>query len=57
MMLRLLLIAERPFFPADVATSLRGGPQPGLLITTPVHMRALVGDAATAEPPPGEHQE
>jgi acyl-CoA synthetase (AMP-forming)/AMP-acid ligase II len=49
----LLLTAERPFFPADVAAALRGGRQPGLLVTTPVHMRALVGDAATAEPGPG----
>jgi acyl-coenzyme A synthetase/AMP-(fatty) acid ligase len=49
----LLLTAERPFFPADVAASLRASEQPGLLITTPVHMRALVGDAATAEPGPG----
>lgn len=45
----LLLTAERPFFPADVAAALgdRAG-QPGILITTPVHLRALVGDAATA---------
>jgi acyl-coenzyme A synthetase/AMP-(fatty) acid ligase len=49
----LLLTAERPFFPADVAAALRGSRQPGLLITTPVHMRALVGDSATAEPGPG----
>jgi acyl-coenzyme A synthetase/AMP-(fatty) acid ligase len=49
----LLLTAERPFFPADVAASLRGSQQPGLLITTPVHMRALVRDSATAEPGPG----
>jgi acyl-coenzyme A synthetase/AMP-(fatty) acid ligase len=45
----LLLTAERPFFPADVATELAGASQPGILITTPVHLRALVGDAETAE--------
>jgi acyl-coenzyme A synthetase/AMP-(fatty) acid ligase len=41
----LLLTADRPFFPADVAAALTG-PQPGVLITTPVHLRALVADAA-----------
>lgn len=57
----LLLTAERPFFPADVATAMRGNHQPAergnhqpaILITTPVHLRALVGDAATTEPGPG----
>jgi acyl-coenzyme A synthetase/AMP-(fatty) acid ligase len=47
----LLLTAERPFFPADVAAAL-GGRLPGILVTTPVHLRALVGDAATADPGP-----
>jgi acyl-coenzyme A synthetase/AMP-(fatty) acid ligase len=45
----LLLTAERPFFPADVAAELAGATQPGILITTPVHLRALVGDAETEE--------
>lgn len=40
----LLLTAERPFFPADVAAALDSGP--GILVTAPVHLRALVGDAA-----------
>jgi acyl-coenzyme A synthetase/AMP-(fatty) acid ligase len=48
----LLLTADRPFFPADVAAAL-DGEQPGILITTPVHLRALVGDAAAAEPNQG----
>ena len=48
----LLLTADRPFFPADVAAALDGD-QPGILITTPVHLRALVGDAATTEPEQG----
>jgi acyl-coenzyme A synthetase/AMP-(fatty) acid ligase len=43
----LLLTAERPFFPADVAASLDRGRVPGILVTTPVHLRALVGDAAS----------
>jgi acyl-coenzyme A synthetase/AMP-(fatty) acid ligase len=44
----LLLTAERPFFPADVAAALDGA-QAGVLVTTPVHLRALAGDAAPAE--------
>ena len=48
----LLLTAERPFFPADVAAALEGD-RPGVLVTTPVHLRALVGDAATADAGPG----
>jgi acyl-CoA synthetase (AMP-forming)/AMP-acid ligase II len=42
----LLLTAERPFFPADVAAALDRDRSPGILVTTPVHLRALVGDAA-----------
>jgi acyl-coenzyme A synthetase/AMP-(fatty) acid ligase len=45
----LLLTSERPFFPADVAAAL-GKDDSGVLVTTPVHLRALVGDAATADP-------
>ena len=41
----LLLTAERPFFPADVAAALADADRPGILITTPVHLRAMVGDA------------
>ncbi|HET6605869.1 MAG TPA: AMP-binding protein [Rhodopila sp.] len=42
----LLLTAERPFFPADVTAALERDALPGILVTTPVHLRALVGDAA-----------
>ncbi|WP_428490354.1 AMP-binding protein [Rhodopila sp.] len=42
----LLLTAERPFFPADIATALDGDRQRGILVTTPVHLRTLVGDAS-----------
>jgi hypothetical protein len=38
----LLLDAGRPFFPADVAAAL-----PGVLVTTPVHLRSLVEGATT----------
>lgn len=34
--------AGRPFFPADVAAALADVPAPRVLITTPVHLRALV---------------
>lgn len=40
----------RPFFPDDVARALRDAPSPPLLVTTPVHLRALVG-AGVALPP------
>ena len=35
--------AARPLFPADVARALHEAPGPRLLVTTPVHLRALVG--------------
>jgi acyl-coenzyme A synthetase/AMP-(fatty) acid ligase len=41
----LLLTAERPFFPADVAAALDQDYVPALLVTAPVHLRALVGYA------------
>ena len=34
--------AGRPFFPADVAAALAEVPTPRVLVTTPVHLRALV---------------
>lgn len=37
--------AARPFFPDDVARALRDAPTPPLLVTTPVHLRALVESA------------
>ncbi|MFC5570401.1 AMP-binding protein [Lysobacter yangpyeongensis] len=33
---------DRPFFPADIARAVRDAPTPPLLVTTPVHLRALV---------------
>ncbi|WP_158983102.1 AMP-binding protein [Lysobacter panacisoli] len=42
--------SARPLFPADVARALHDSPTPPLLITTPVHLRALV--AAGLELPP-----
>lgn len=42
--------AGRPFFPADVAAALAEVPAPRVLVTTPVHLRALVA-AGTQLPP------
>ena len=44
------LSAERPFYPADVAATVRGVPQPRVLVTTPVHLRTLL--ASEIEFPP-----
>ena len=47
--------AGRPFFPQDILQALREVPAPRLLVTTPVHLRALL-DACAADaslvPPP-----
>ena len=42
----LSLVAERPFFPADICARLSELPQPRCLITTPIHLRSLVQDDA-----------
>src|SRR5690606_17970562 len=40
----------RPFFPVDIAAALASAPVPPLLVTTPVHLRALV-ESGVALPP------
>ena len=42
--------AGRPFFPADVAAALAEIPEPRVLVTTPVHLRALVESGVTLPP-------
>ncbi len=42
--------AARPLFPADVARALHDSPTPPLLITTPVHLRALVASGLALPP-------
>lgn len=37
--------AERPFYPADVAAAIGAAPRPRALVTTPVHLRALLSIA------------
>ena len=36
------LCAERPFYPADVCSALAALPRPRVLVTTPIHLRALL---------------
>lgn len=40
----LALHAARPFYPADVCAALEAIPRPRVLVTTPVHLRALVAE-------------
>jgi acyl-coenzyme A synthetase/AMP-(fatty) acid ligase len=42
--------AERPFYPADIAAAVAAAPRPRVLVTTPVHLRALL--ASEIEMPP-----
>ena len=44
--------AERPFYPADIAGTMAAVPRPRTLVTTPVHLRALI--ASEIELPPVE---
>jgi acyl-coenzyme A synthetase/AMP-(fatty) acid ligase len=37
------LCAERPFYPVDIAAVLAGVPRPRVLVSTPMHLRALLG--------------
>jgi acyl-coenzyme A synthetase/AMP-(fatty) acid ligase len=43
-------VAERPFYPADIATALSAVPQPRVLVTTPVHLRTLLASAVDLPP-------
>ena len=46
------LCAERPFYPADVCSALDALPRPRTLVSTPVHLRALL--ASQSELPPAD---
>jgi len=46
----LVLHGGRPFFPADICAELEALPRPRGLVTTPVHLRALLADAAALPP-------
>jgi acyl-coenzyme A synthetase/AMP-(fatty) acid ligase len=43
----LALHAGRPFFPADVCAELEALPRPRALVTTPVHLAAVLGEPGT----------
>jgi acyl-coenzyme A synthetase/AMP-(fatty) acid ligase len=40
----LAVVAERPFYPADIQAAIEAAPRPRILVTTPVHIRALVAE-------------
>jgi acyl-coenzyme A synthetase/AMP-(fatty) acid ligase len=40
----LALVAEKPFYPADICAQLAALPQPRCLVTTPVHLRTLLAE-------------
>jgi acyl-coenzyme A synthetase/AMP-(fatty) acid ligase len=46
----LALVAERPFYPADICARLAALPRPRCLITTPVHLRTLLSEVADLPP-------
>ena len=46
------LCAERPFYPADVCSALNSLPRPRTLVSTPIHLRALL--ASQTELPPAD---
>jgi acyl-coenzyme A synthetase/AMP-(fatty) acid ligase len=46
----LALHHARPFYPADIAAAIAASPRPRLLVTSPVHLRALLADAASLPP-------
>ena len=46
----LALVAERPFYPADIRAQLAALPRPRCLVTTPVHLRTLLAEAVGVPP-------
>jgi acyl-coenzyme A synthetase/AMP-(fatty) acid ligase len=44
------IVAERPFFPLDIAQALEHLPAPRVLFSTPVHLRALLAAQVTLPP-------
>jgi acyl-coenzyme A synthetase/AMP-(fatty) acid ligase len=46
----LALQAERPLYPGDVRACLEAAPRPRILVTTPIHIRALVADGDALPP-------
>ncbi len=46
----LSLYAGRPFYPADISAALATLPRPRILVTTPIHLRALLQDGMALPP-------
>lgn len=44
------LVAERPFYPADISAALAALPQPRVLVTTPFHLRAWLAESGDVPP-------
>jgi len=44
------LCAERPFYPADVCSALEALPRPRTLVSTPIHLRALLASQVELAP-------
>jgi acyl-coenzyme A synthetase/AMP-(fatty) acid ligase len=42
--------AERPFYPADIAAAIAAAPRPRVLVSTPIHLRALVASEIDVPP-------
>nr|UXE44225.1 hypothetical protein Hi04_10k_c1511_00014 [uncultured bacterium] len=42
--------AERPFYPADICAAIDAAPRPRVLISTPVHLRALLSSGVELPP-------
>lgn len=46
----MVLQAERPFYPHDIIAMLEQSPRPCMLVTTPVHLKLLLGDGRRLPP-------
>ena len=46
----LALHHARPFYPADIAAAIDAAPRPRVLVTSPVHLHALLADTASLPP-------
>ena len=46
----LIVEAGRPLYPGDIRAAIEEAPRPRILVTTPVHLRALVADCADMPP-------
>jgi len=46
----LALYGGRPFYPADILSAILAAPRPRILITAPIHLRAILADAGELPP-------